>query len=323
LKGDLKMLMRKLGRTGIEVSEICLGALPFGPLQKNVDVATCTSIVEKALESGINFIDTAQMYITYEPIKRAIKNTGIRPVIASKSTAKDYYGMQKAIDEALAQLGLDVIDIFHIHAARTDDKVFIERQGALQCLVDNKAKGKIKAVGISTHSVLAARAAADVEEIDVVFPIINITGTGILHGTRDEMLDSIAACVNAGKGVYLMKALGGGTLIDRYSDAIAFARNIPGIASVALGMVSLDELDFNLNYFEGKDVSKLNIPTNIGNKKQFIAVQSLCNNCGKCRLICPNEAISEAHGHSFIDKSKCLTCGYCVSACSMFAIRMV
>lgn len=317
------MLMRKLGRTGIEVSEICFGALPFGPLQKNVDVVTCTNIVEKALEGGINFIDTAQMYVTYEPIKRAIKYTGIHPVIATKSAAKDYAGMQKAIDEALLQLDVDVIDIFHLHAARSDDKVFIERQGALQCLLDNKAKGKIKAVGISTHSVLAARKAATMDEIDVVFPIMNIAGTGILHGTRDEMLEAIASCVNADKGVYIMKALGGGTLIDRYSDAISFARNIPGIASIALGMVTLDEVDVNLKYFEGKDLSTLNISAGTGKKKQFIAVQSLCNNCGKCRLICPNEAISKADGHSFIDPSKCLTCGYCVSACSMFAIRMI
>lgn len=316
------MKITELGQTGLKVTEICFGALPFGPLQKNLNMVACTSIVEKALESGINFIDTAQMYLTYEPIKRAMLSTGIRPIIATKSAAKDYETMQKAVNEALARLNVETIDIFHLHAARTDDKVFMERQGALQCLIDNKAQGKIKAVGISTHSVLAVRAAALQKDIDVVFPIINLNGVGILHGTRDEMLEAIQSCVNVQKGVYLMKALGGGTLIDRYDEAMSFARGIPGVASIAIGMVSEEELYFNLAYYEGTE-KIMKMPSKEDKKKKFMAVPSLCNNCGKCRLTCPNEAISEKNGKSFIDETQCLTCGYCVSSCGMFAIRMV
>lgn len=314
------MIKRKLGRTGLEVTEICFGALPFGPLQKNMDADTCTLIVEKALENGINFIDTAQMYRTYEPIRRAIKSTGIRPIIASKSTASDYGSMQKAIDEALDALDVEYIDIFHIHAGRAEINVMELRSGALEALMDNKAKGKIKAVGISTHSVAVTRLAAANDKIDVVFPIINIEGTGIMHGTRDEMLDAIASCVDAGKGVYIMKALGGGTLIDKYDEAMAFAKEIPGSSSIAIGMISLEELYYNLSFFEGSN-EKLQKPPK--NKKRFVILKVACSNCGKCRTICPNEAISEVNGLSFIDESKCLTCGYCVSTCAMFAIRMI
>ncbi len=316
------MKMNKLGQTGLEVSEICFGALPFGPLQKNLNMVSCTRIVEKALERGINFIDTAQMYLTYEPIKRAMKSTGIRPIIATKSTAKDYQSMQKAINEALTQLDVKTIDIFHLHAARSDDSVFEERQGALECLIDYKARGVIKAVGISSHSVQAVNAAAHHKDIDVVFPIINIDGIGILHGSREGMLEAISHCVHAGKGVYIMKALGGGTLIDRYDEAMTFARGIPGISAVALGMVSEEELLFNLDYFNGIN-NEHKMPSKSGGKKKFIAVPSLCNNCGQCRTICPNEAILLSDGRSLIDETRCLTCGYCVSACSMFAIRMV
>ncbi|MCX7773311.1 MAG: aldo/keto reductase [Clostridia bacterium] len=317
------MIKRQLGQTGLEVTELCFGALPFGPLQKNVDVVTCTEIVIKALESGINFIDTAQMYLTYEPIKRAMKATGIRPILATKSTASDYDSMQKAIDEALLLLDVDYIDIFHLHAARANDKVFEERKGAWQCLKDNKAKGRIKAIGMSTHSVLATRAAAQNQDLDVIFPIININGTGILHGNREDMLEAIDSCVKAGKGLYIMKALGGGSLIDQYDEAMTFARSINGSASVALGMVNPEELDFNLKYFEGRDAKTLSMPSTRGNKKRFIAVKYICNNCGKCRTACPNEAIIEKEGVSFIDDSKCLTCGYCVGACDLFGIRMI
>jgi len=316
------MKMNKLGKTGLEVTELCFGALPFGPMQKNLNMVSCTRIVERALESGINFVDTAQSYLTYEPIERAMKSTGIRPVIATKSAACDYEFMKKAVSEALAQLDVDVIDIFHLHAARADDSVFSERQGALECLLDCKAKGLIKAVGISTHSVKTVQAVASRDDIDVVFPIINISGIGILHGTREEMLKAIADCIAMGKGVYVMKALGGGTLIDRYDEAMTFAREIPGIASIALGMVSEEELKFNLDYFEGRK-RELEVPLKKAAKKRFFVVPTLCNNCGQCRETCPNEAIAECDGRSQIETAKCLTCGYCVGACKMFAIRMI
>lgn len=54
-----------LGRSGIEVTELCFGTLPLGPLQKNESVEEAADIIAYALKSGINFIDTAQIYKTY------------------------------------------------------------------------------------------------------------------------------------------------------------------------------------------------------------------------------------------------------------------
>lgn len=315
------MKKNRLGKTDLFVTELCFGALPFGPLQKRVDPDECAEIVAEALRSGINFIDTAQMYQTYEPIRRAIAATGIRPVIASKSTASGYEDMRKAVEDALKQLDTDYIDIFLLHAARTDESVFTGRADAIRCLLDYKAKGIIKAVGISAHSVRTVRAAAHNGDMDIVFPILNISGIGILHGTREEMEEAISECVANGKGVYIMKALGGGTLIDDYDRAMSYARSIPGAASVAVGMVSRQELSYNIRYFNGEldDTDVIQA----GQAKRFIVVKTLCTNCGKCRTTCPNEAIDESEGVSVIREAKCLTCGYCVSACGEFAIRMV
>ncbi|MBN2332798.1 MAG: hypothetical protein JXO49_01690 [Deltaproteobacteria bacterium] len=87
-------MMRRmlLGRTGLEVSEVCFGALPMGPLQKNLPVDVCRNIIVRALRGGIDFIDTAQMYKTYEPIRLALKQVPRRPVLASKSTAARLWG---------------------------------------------------------------------------------------------------------------------------------------------------------------------------------------------------------------------------------------
>ena len=315
------MKINTLGNTGIEVTELCFGALPMGPLQKDSPVEENVRLTAKALEMGINFIDTAQMYQTYPPIKMAIEQTGIRPVIATKSTATDYAGMQAAIDEALAEMGVDYIDIFHLHAARATPAVFEQRAGALQCLLDNKAKGIVKAVGISCHSPQTAMAASKHPDIDVVFVIINLGGIGIIDGNREDMELAIKNCADAGKGLYLMKVLGGGNYVDDYKKCVDYARSLEGYASIAIGMVSEEELDYNVRYFSGQTEGLAEV---VGFKKVFKVIDIVCIGCGKCIEACPNNVISMAPtGKAKIDNSRCIQCGYCVASCPMFAIRKI
>ncbi|WP_338834672.1 aldo/keto reductase [Neomoorella humiferrea] len=309
---------RRLGKTGMTVSELCFGALPMGPRQKNLDVDTCTRIIKRALDGGVNFIDTAQVYETYEPIRRAIHAYDGEVIIATKSNAATYEDMERAIQEAREKLQLDYIHIFHLHAARATERIFEERSGALHCLLDAREKGLIKAAGISTHSVAAVRKAAAEKEIDVIFPLINIRGMGIIDGSREDMLAAIAAAVAAGKGVYLMKVLAGGNLLDNYREAMDFARRIPGIAAVAVGMVSEAEVDYNLRYFNGGDPGKIEIGT-----KEFAVVETVCKGDGACLKACTNEAISMVNGKARIDRCKCLLCGYCTEVCPQLAIRMI
>ncbi|NLK35740.1 MAG: 4Fe-4S binding protein [Gracilibacteraceae bacterium] len=310
-----------LGNTGIEVTELCFGALPMGPLQKDLSVEESAEIVAYALKSGITFVDTAQMYKTYSPIKAAIKETGIRPVIATKSTAASYEEMEEAMEEALDEMGIDYIDIFHLHAAKVNPDVFDIRKGALQCLLDYKSKGIIKAVGISTHNVKVVEAAAERQDIDIVFPLINKAGRGIVGGTEEEMRAAISMCRQNGKGIYLMKVLGGGTLLDEYSECMEYARNLDCYDSIAVGMVSKEEVLYNVKYFNNeKDLDDI---IKIKNKKSIQVLQGACISCGKCIEVCHNGAPSYDHtGKSYIDQSKCIQCGYCIPECPAFAIRM-
>lgn len=313
---------RFLGKTNIEVTELCFGALPMGPLQKNLSAIESAKIIELALNSGINFIDTAQIYKTYEPIAIAMKNTGIRPVIASKSNKKSYQEMEDAVNEALQCLDIEYIDIFHLHAAREGSNVFELFAEALKCLVDMKNKGKIKAIGISTHSVAVANIAAENDLIDVVFPIINMKGTGLIDGTKEEMVQAIKKLYQSGKGVYLMKVLAGGSLITNYQKAMEYARGIEDYHSIALGMTSLDEVEYNINYFKGKHTGEL--PSNSTKNKKALVNKYLCKSCGKCMTSCPNNCISfDNENKAYIDSSTCLTCGYCTPVCPEFAIRVI
>ncbi len=311
-----------LGNTGIEVTKLCFGALPLGPLQKNLSVEEGSEVIAYALESGIDFIDTAQMYRTYPYIKKALEKTDKKPVIASKSAADDYEGMEKAILEALFAMGVEYIDIFHLHAARAQKDVFEKRKGALECLQEYKTKGVIKAVGISTHSVKTVEAAAAREDIDVVFPLLNKIGRGILDGDQHDMEKAIAGCYEKGKGIYLMKVIGGGTMIGDYAGSLEYAMNLGGNYPIAIGMVSKEEVRYNIAYFNGEQHLEDIITTN--NNKNLLIVKSMCAGCGSCIEACHSGALAfDTTGKACIDPKKCLQCGYCVAACPQFCIRLV
>jgi len=318
------MEKRMLGNTGIEVTELCLGVLPIGPLQKNVPIEEAAEVILYGLESGINFLDTAQMYKTYPHIKKALEKTNIKPVIASKSTASSYEEMEEAILEALEMMGLNHIDIFHLHAAKVDTDVFDVRKGALQCLIDYKAKGLIHSVGIATHNVKVVELAAKRDDIDIVFALINKAGRGIMCGSVEDMENAINLCAQNGKGTYLMKVLAGGNLINDFIESVDFARGIEGYHSIAIGMVSTQEVAFNVSYFDGTyDPEKT--PTLKGYSKKYRIVNGLCKGCKSCIAACPNYAIEfdEERKKAYIQEEKCLTCGYCTSSCPEFAIRIV
>lgn len=313
------MLSITLGNTGLQVTQLAFGALPMGPLQKNLSLMEQAEVVALALRKGVNFVDTAQAYQTYEPIRKAMEETGVRPVLVTKSTAKTYGDMELSIKDALEKLKVDYIDIFHLHAARDDEGVFEERKDALQCLLDYKAKGIIKFIGIATHHVEVVKIASDMDCIDVIFPLYNKWGLGIQGGTKEEMLEAINGSIIKGKGVYIMKGLGGGVFLEKYTEAIDHIResfNVP----IALGMISKAELEHNYKYFTGAINTG---PSLTEFKKGFEIVKVLCIGCGKCIATCPNHAIFMEGEQAKIEKTKCLMCGYCTPGCPKFAIRIL
>lgn len=290
----------------------------MGPLQLNLDSGEGARVVARALDLGVNFVDTAQSYRTYSHLAPAIR--GREVIVASKSAAADYAGMRDALEDACRQLDREVIDIFHLHAAREGTEVFHKRAGALDYLVEARAAGKVRAVGIATHSVAVVKAVAERADIDVVFPIINTRGLGILHGTRDEMAEAIAAAARAGKGVYAMKALGGGNLVGELEASLAYVRQLPGVASVAVGMVSVVEAEELAALFAGR--AHLRRPAGVPQGKRLL-IARFCVGCGRCIDHCPAGALSLHDGRCRVEAARCILCAYCAPACPEFAIRVV
>ena len=211
------MEKNRLGNTDIFVTPVGLGVLTIGNTQLDLPLEEGAEIVRYAYEKGINLFDTAQYYQTYPYIREAFKDVDMsldnpdRPIIASKCLDYSYEAMERAILECLDELGIDRIDIFKCHEVRQEPD-WSNRAGAWQCLIDYKKKGIVGAIGVSTHHVDITEMMADIPECDIVFPLINYAGLGIRKGagpgTAEEMEAAIKKCLDAGKGVFAMKAFG-------------------------------------------------------------------------------------------------------------------
>ena len=246
----------------------------------------------------------------------------LRPVISSKSLASSYDDMMAAIEECRSALGLKTIDIFLMHEVRTGQ--FAARAGAWQALQDARATGLVHAIGISTHHADVARAMADVAACDVIFALLNYRGMGIRcgqdAGTKEEMAAALTACKAAGKGIYLMKALGGGNLTGDYQKALDYVFSQDCVDAVMLGFTSTSEIDDMMCYLSGSMESSYN--PDVSRKKMYVN-QEDCEGCGACLKICAAGAVHyNKNGLAEIDQSKCLTCGYCAQGCPVRAIIM-
>ncbi|KPJ62988.1 MAG: hypothetical protein AMS15_02175 [Planctomycetes bacterium DG_23] len=316
------MELVELGKSGIKVTKLGLGSLPMGPLQANLSPQEAAKIIRRALDWGINFFDTAQGYRTYEHLLAGL-GPGSEVVIATKTSAADAKGVDEAVVEALEKLKRDYIDIFHLHAAR-EGEPFVKRAAALERLVHYKEKGTIGAIGISTHFVKVTRQAAQVPEMDVVFPIINKTGMGIIDGSAEEMAQAIEQAHRAGKGVYIMKVFAGGNLLDDRIGALNYAISLAGVDAFMIGALRPEEVDYNARYFLGEEIPSELAEATAGVTKRLVRIRN-CKGCGACVEVCPTGAlkINEEEGMVTIDHSKCILCGYCAPVCPQFALRMV
>jgi aryl-alcohol dehydrogenase-like predicted oxidoreductase len=150
------MHYRTLGRTGIKVSPYALGTLMFATSVGNPDPADSIRVLHKALDAGINFVDTADAYAESEEIVgRAIKGRRANVVLATKVSRPmgddpNQQGASRrwimtAVENSLRRLGTDHIDLYQIH--RPDPATDIEE--TLSALSDLVHSGKVRAIGTS------------------------------------------------------------------------------------------------------------------------------------------------------------------------------
>lgn len=311
-----------LGCTGLSINPLVFGTLPLGPLQAALSPEEGGRLIRYALERGVNLLDTAELYQTYPHIRAALAGFTGEVLIASKTHANTAAAARGHVERALSELGVERLDIVHLHGARVADP-FVERPEVIETLVRMKEEGKIAHVGLSSHFVCAMEKAVLHPEIEVVHPLINRTGMGIIDGTREEMAAAIAACAAAGKGVYAMKALAGGNLISTARESLRFVLGLEGVHGIALGMLSEAEIDGNLALFgDGRADEELWSGLE-GRRRKLTIMEAFCKGCGACVPACTNNALAMVDGKAQVNDDDCILCGYCGAACPEFMIRVV
>ncbi|MBP2472431.1 aryl-alcohol dehydrogenase-like predicted oxidoreductase [Crossiella equi] len=217
------MRTRALGRTGIQVSPFCLGTMMFGPLG-NPDHEDCARIVHRALDAGVNFIDTADVYGHSETetiVGKALRGRRDDVVLATKFNGRmgedpnrggnSRRWILTAVEDSLRRLGVDHIDLYQIH--HPDPGTDIEEP--LSALTDLVRSGKVRAIGSSNFPaseiveaqwVSERRGLARLRTEQPTYSILN----------RAIEREILPLCQRYGLGVLVWSPLASGLLAGRY-----------------------------------------------------------------------------------------------------------
>ena len=154
------MQYRPLGRTGVQVSPLCLGAMMFGPWG-NDDRADSIRIIHRALDAGVNFVDTADVYsagVSEEIVGEALRGRRDDVVLATKffmpmgedpnSRGGSRRWIIREVENSLRRLGTDYIDLYQVHRPSPGTDV----EETLGALTDLVRAGKVRYIGSSSYS---------------------------------------------------------------------------------------------------------------------------------------------------------------------------
>jgi aryl-alcohol dehydrogenase (NADP+) len=215
------MEYRGLGASGVKVSPLCLGTMMFGG---QADEATSRRIVDKARDAGINFIDTADVYYdgkSEEVVGRAMKGRRQDWVLATKvanSMGRDpnRVGLSRkwimsAIDESLARLGTDYVDIYYLH--KEDHATPLGE--TVSAIGDLVRAGKIRYFGVSNYRGWRVAEICNLcDSLGIDRPVVSQPYYNALNRTPE--VEHLPACGYYGLGVVPYSPIARGVLTGKY-----------------------------------------------------------------------------------------------------------
>lgn len=226
------MRYNRFGRTGLVVSELCLGAMTFGTKPSGIfthdlDLAGSKALVKQALDGGINFIDTANLYSggqSEEIVGRSLKDLGVsrdQVIVATKGMGPMGEGPNDAgsgrvhlmaqIDASLGRLGLDHVDLYQIHG--WDPLCDIEE--LLRTLEDIVRTGRARYVGVSNWAAWQVMKALGVSERRGWEKFVSFQGLYTM-ASRELEREIVPMLESEGLGLMVWSPLAGGLLSGKY-----------------------------------------------------------------------------------------------------------
>ena len=215
--------MRVLGETGMRVSSLCLGTMMFGPMG-NPDKDACVRIIHRALDAGINFIDTADVYsrgVSEDIVGEALKGRRENVVLATKfwnvmgddpnQRGGSRRWIVKAVEDSLRRLGVDYIDLYQMH--RFDVSTSMDE--VLFTLTELVRQGKIRNFGSSmfpADRIVEAQWTADRRG----YQPFRCEQSSYSIFNRDIERFVLPACARYGMGMIVWSPLDGGFLSGRF-----------------------------------------------------------------------------------------------------------
>ena len=244
---------RPLGRTGERVTIFGLGG--EGVLRTRGRAAEAVAVIRRALDLGVNYFDSAPAYagcLDYLGEGLAGRRDGV--FLASKTHDRTRDGSLRLLDEALARLRTDRLDLWQLHDLRTPadlDRVF-GSGGALEALLLARDQGRVRFLGVTGHhdpEILAE--ALRRFEFDAVLAAVNAADRHRLSFAETVLPEAAAR----GVGVVAMKVYGGGPLVGpsglAAGEALGYVLGLPGVSTAVVGCRTPAEDDENARIARG------------------------------------------------------------------------
>lgn len=316
------MEYRILGKTGLKVSMMGLGGIPI----QRIDAAGTRILIEKLVENGINYIDTARGYsVSEQYLGAALEGLRDKFILATKSMALTRENMANDIAISLGNMRTDYIDLYQLHNPSLPQLERITAEGgALEALQEAKAAGKIRHIGLTTHSAKVFEKALELDWVESIMFPYNLVET---HG---EAL--IKKCTDKNIGFIAMKPLAGGAIEDP-TLALRYICKNPDVSVIIPGMADISELTQNLEAVNDATPLSNDDLAKIDSIRQQLGTQ-FCRRCGYCApctagIVIPNmfvfEGYLERYGLAEWAKgryeaqaktaSDCIGCGLCETRC--------
>ena len=194
-----------LGKSGIAVSAVGLGGIQFSKITRQA----VAKVIGAAIDEGITFLETAHGYFDSEKkMGSALRGQRAGLILASKSSARDGKTFTAHLDESLRRLRTDTIDVYQLHGVDTDEDLAkaMGRRGAVAAARRAIDQGKIRSLGISSHSMDVSLKALEMDVFDSLQYPISLINTEI---PRSGM---IGLARRRRVGLIAMKPLGGGRI---------------------------------------------------------------------------------------------------------------